>query len=206
MSQSHVPKFGNWDGDNIPYTAYFENARIEKVGGMRINPNDPEENPEAFNLGQFGDGNTSIPVRISPDKPVTTKKFHRVQQKGSSHKCIGSESGSDRNMTDNTFAQPHHQSGRSGRNNSSTESQISPSQKQSYVDDFSQRSVSVPKFGGWNDTDRRSGEGFTVIFNKVKEEKHMAAAKFPPAPVQTANSHSTSHKKATSTKRCCCLF
>lgn len=134
--QSHVPKFGNWDGDNIPYTAYFENARIEKVGGMRINPNDPEENPEAFNLGQFGDGNTSIPVRISPDKPVTTKKFHRVQQKGSSHKCIGSESGSDRNMTDNTFAQPHHQSGRSGRNNSSTESQISPSQKQSYVDDF----------------------------------------------------------------------
>ncbi|CAJ1962592.1 unnamed protein product [Sphenostylis stenocarpa] len=44
----HVPKFGNWDTDNVPYTAYFEHARREK-GGVMMNPNDPFKNPEAFN-------------------------------------------------------------------------------------------------------------------------------------------------------------
>lgn len=53
----------------------------------------------------------------------------------------------------------------------------------------SYRSASVPKFGQWDENDPRSGEGFTVIFNKVKEEKHIAAAKFPPVPLQSAASN-----------------
>lgn len=53
LLQSHVPKFGNWDGDNIPYTTFFENARRERAG-MKMNPNDPEENPEAFMISQGG--------------------------------------------------------------------------------------------------------------------------------------------------------
>ncbi|GAU29894.1 hypothetical protein TSUD_379840 [Trifolium subterraneum] len=47
-ARSHVPKFGNWEADNIPYSACFESARREKAGFM-MNPNDPMENPEAFN-------------------------------------------------------------------------------------------------------------------------------------------------------------
>ncbi|KAL3596084.1 hypothetical protein D5086_007721 [Populus alba] len=47
QQRSHVPKFGGWDKDNVPYTAYFDNARRGK-SGVRMNPNDPEENPEAF--------------------------------------------------------------------------------------------------------------------------------------------------------------
>ncbi|RWR79947.1 RPM1-interacting protein 4-like protein [Cinnamomum micranthum f. kanehirae] len=48
--RSHVPKFGNWDGeDNVPYTAYFDKARKGKSeGGKIINPNDPQANPDAF--------------------------------------------------------------------------------------------------------------------------------------------------------------
>lgn len=53
LSQSHVPKFGNWDSDNMPYTTFFENARREKAG-MKMNPNDLEENPEAFMIRQGG--------------------------------------------------------------------------------------------------------------------------------------------------------
>ncbi|WVY93220.1 hypothetical protein V8G54_032308 [Vigna mungo] len=45
----HVPKFGNWDSDNVPYTAYFEHARREKSRMVMMNPNDPMENPEALN-------------------------------------------------------------------------------------------------------------------------------------------------------------
>lgn len=37
-------------------------------------------------------------------------------------------------------------------------------------------------FGAWDEKDPRSGDGFTVIFQKVKEEKHIAATKFPPIP------------------------
>ncbi|KAL2495554.1 RPM1-interacting protein 4-like [Forsythia ovata] len=199
IERSHVPKFGNWEGDNVPYTAYFENARIEKVGGMRINPNDPQENPDAFNFG------LSVPACVcnSPDKPVAAEKYQQGQQKSSSHKSIASESGSDRSTSDNALVQPHHQRRRSDRNSSSTENHISPSpgsNKLNYVDNFSQRSVSVPKFGEWNNKDPRAGEGFTVIFNKVKEGKQIAAAKLPSVPVQTANSHPTNHKTTTRSK------
>ncbi|KAK9082620.1 hypothetical protein Scep_029091 [Stephania cephalantha] len=46
---SHIPKFGNWDGEeNVPYTAYFDKARKVKgvTGGRMINPNDPQDNPD----------------------------------------------------------------------------------------------------------------------------------------------------------------
>nr|Q8S3M3.1 RecName: Full=NOI-like protein [Elaeis oleifera]AAL87238.1 nitrate-induced NOI-like protein [Elaeis oleifera] len=46
---AHVPKFGNWDGENISYTTYFETVHRDKGDGSKIfNPNDPEENPQAF--------------------------------------------------------------------------------------------------------------------------------------------------------------
>lgn len=52
QQNSHVPKFGNWESDDdIPYTAFFDNARKDDkpVNNVKmINPNDPEENPEAF--------------------------------------------------------------------------------------------------------------------------------------------------------------
>ncbi|XP_006830528.2 RPM1-interacting protein 4 [Amborella trichopoda] len=49
-NRSHVPIFGTWEsGESVPYTAYFEKARKDKVvGGRMINPNDPQENPDAF--------------------------------------------------------------------------------------------------------------------------------------------------------------
>ncbi|KAJ8751795.1 hypothetical protein K2173_025983 [Erythroxylum novogranatense] len=49
----HVPKFGNWEKDNTPYTAFFESARKEK-SGAKTNPNDPEENPQAFGYERRG--------------------------------------------------------------------------------------------------------------------------------------------------------
>ncbi|KAJ0969188.1 hypothetical protein J5N97_022065 [Dioscorea zingiberensis] len=46
--KTHVPKFGNWESDDIvPYTQCFDNARIGKIGG-KFNPNDPYENPDIF--------------------------------------------------------------------------------------------------------------------------------------------------------------
>ncbi|KAL8482083.1 hypothetical protein ACS0TY_028288 [Phlomoides rotata] len=50
--RSNVPKFGTWEnaeGNDVPYTVYFDKARKNRGGGGKmINPNDPQENPEMF--------------------------------------------------------------------------------------------------------------------------------------------------------------
>ncbi|KAK6149727.1 hypothetical protein DH2020_017252 [Rehmannia glutinosa] len=212
QQRSHVPKFGNWDGDNVPYTAYFENARKEKTGGVRINPNDPEQNPEAFSIG----GPSSNVSQISPDNHVARKKFvHQRnaydQQKSASPKTLASQSSSDKSPSDNSVTsvlRPNHQRKKSDRSKYASDIRYPPSPGPNSfnpADDYSYRSVSVPKFGQWDETDPRSAEGFTVIFNKVKEEKQIAAAKFPPVPLQTTNNYQTNQKEETR-KKCCCLF
>ncbi|KAJ8551742.1 hypothetical protein K7X08_021757 [Anisodus acutangulus] len=88
---SHVPKFGNWDGENVPYTAYFENARKGNKGGKMINPNDPEENPEAFAYGGYDDAS----VNVSPTKTpsVETPQHNYVRRRNPSgsgqYSCFG---------------------------------------------------------------------------------------------------------------------
>ncbi|KAI3456487.1 hypothetical protein Pfo_013150 [Paulownia fortunei] len=209
MARSHVPKFGNWEGDNVPYTACFENARKEKVGGIRINPNDPEQNPEAFSIGEPR-GGSSTNNQVALQKYVHQRNTCD-QQKSASHKTVASGSSSDKSPSDNSvtsFLKPNHRRKKSDRNKYSSDSRNPPSpgpNKLNHADDFSFRSVSVPKFGQWDEKDPRSAEGFTVIFNKVKEEKQIAAARFPPVPLQTTNNYKTSQKKE-NRKKCCCLF
>lgn len=57
-------------------------------------------------------------------------------------------------------------------------------------------------FGAWDEKDPKSAEGFTVIFQKVKEEKHIAATNFPPIPQQPTYNHNASNKNAKRSKVC----
>ncbi|KAK4439370.1 RPM1-interacting protein 4 [Sesamum alatum] len=212
QQRSHVPKFGNWDGDNVPYTAYFDNARKEKSGGTMINPNDPEQNPDAFNIGGPIRGGSSnftpaVPAsaRINPHKQTAREKYGHQrhtydQQKSASSKTVASESSSDKSPSDSSVTpvlRPSHQRKKSDR---SKYSHVPPSPGLNQSDDFSMRAASVPRFGEWDENDPRSAEGFTVIFNRVKEEKQIAAAKFPPVPLQNFNNHQASQKKETKSK------
>ncbi|XP_019171613.1 PREDICTED: RPM1-interacting protein 4-like isoform X2 [Ipomoea nil] len=201
MAASHVPKFGNWDGDNVPYTACFDNARRDKaaaagVGGKMINPNDPEENPDAFGF-------------MSPEKQARDDDYHSRSAKksmspseesfsGHSAKCHRrkrSELKKKKNDSSNSIipaASP--KTPRNGRSNP--------------YDDLSYRSAaSVPKFGAWDEIDpKSSGEGYTMIFSKVKEEKQIAASKLPNVNQQHPTFHSTYTHKPSKSKMCCCLF
>ncbi|KZV51232.1 hypothetical protein F511_05889 [Dorcoceras hygrometricum] len=152
----HVPKFGNWDGNDVPYTACFENARKEKNDGVRINPNDPQENPEAFDM-------LTAAAKLSP---VSKKnRFHTYR-----------------------FLMPRNQRDRGDSMDDSSGQSC--------------RSVAVPKFGEW---DEKNPTGFTVIFDKVKEERHIAAAKFPSASMSVQQDrnkyHLSSHKQDTREKK-----
>lgn len=95
-----MPKFGNWDNDNVAYTQYFENARKQKTG-MKMNPNDPEENPEAFFMraGSGADYEGHHPYAIVVPQPPNShmghsKIRHRPHRSGtgSYNKSISSES------------------------------------------------------------------------------------------------------------------
>ena len=39
--------------------------------------------------------------------------------------------------------------------------------------------TAIPKFGTWDVTDPKSGDGYSAIFSKVKEEKHNASSHSP---------------------------
>ncbi|XP_059440652.1 RPM1-interacting protein 4-like [Corylus avellana] len=241
---SHVPKFGNWDdNDSIPYTIYFENARKDKGGVKMMNPNDPEENPEAFMCMREGLAvNVNSNNSISSSEKQQNKGGHSRppahprnniitssnQQKSGSHRRITSESGSERSGSDYSLMQPGHRRVRSdmkkkkntssdhGSNSFSTSGTRHSTSRERTAGSYSSNDhmtahhkvASVPKFGAWDESDPKSGEGFTVIFNKVKEEKQIAATQFASEPTQSSYySNAHGHGRSSSrSKICCCLF
>ncbi|KAL9671553.1 hypothetical protein QQ045_009122 [Rhodiola kirilowii] len=166
--KAHVPKFGNWEGDNVPYTVYFEKARKGKAGGRRLNPNDPEDNPEIFKALAGRLENQNKPVKddrsdseVSNNQHRREKPGHKKVSNGSSYSSFSSsvssgpppKAKSDQNPPSSNLPKPKHH-----------------------------RAASIPKFGAWDAADPTSGEGFTVIFNKVKQEKHVKTIHLPALP------------------------
>jgi RPM1-interacting protein 4 len=54
-------------------------------------------------------------------------------------------------------------------------------------------SAAVPKFGDWDESNPASSEGYTAIFNRVREEKQVEAGKVPAAASDTP--YSNGHKQ-----------
>ncbi|XP_026457591.1 RPM1-interacting protein 4-like isoform X1 [Papaver somniferum] len=59
-------------------------------------------------------------------------------------------------------------------------------------DETPDKGAAVPKFGDWDESDPASADGFTHIFNKVREEKQGGAAKLPS---MSNDSYSNGHKQ-----------
>ncbi|XP_058081068.1 RPM1-interacting protein 4-like [Magnolia sinica] len=334
---AHVPKFGDWDSENIPYTTYFENARKDKGTGTKmINPNDPEQNPEAFMYvvgASEHESKTRQKHRVESSKTLGTKMInpndpeqnpeafmfvvgasehesktrqkHRVEssktlgtkminpnhpeqnpdafmfqtrvsnhesetrqtkhvenlhapeshhaihappfqvtsdkgmhvmkqehekhssreeedvfhadhrasldpQRNRNHKNGKSRSGSDKSSSDYSLLKSHRHTERSSQSRTSGEGSNSytPSLN-TRVNEIPQRIASVPKFGSWDETDPRSGDGFTVIFNKVKEEKQNAKSRFSTVAETTLHpnsGHKNNGRSPSRSKKCCGLF
>ena len=56
------------------------------------------------------------------------------------------------------------------------------------------RGPAVPKFGDWDETDPSAAEGYTQVFNLVREEKNSETGKVPVKPTET--SYSSTQKEA----------
>ncbi|XP_075096981.1 RPM1-interacting protein 4 isoform X1 [Nicotiana tabacum] len=72
-------------------------------------------------------------------------------------------------------------------------------------DDMSDDSPAVPKFGDWDESDPASAEGYTQIFDKVREEKQTGAAKVPGTSTDTSYSNSQKRYGNDSGKGCLCF-
>ncbi|XVF75254.1 hypothetical protein PTKIN_Ptkin13bG0172900 [Pterospermum kingtungense] len=234
--RTHVPKFGDWDNDNLPYTTYFENARKEKAG-TRMNPNDPEENPEAFMYMKGGlesncvsqpvlevplavDSNNSISVDAQSRQKGPNRNGsyddHKKSGRSRSHnrnRSMALESASEKSNSDHPFmhrrANSSQKNARAARRSSFSSSISTQSTRGSgrYQLDGNNhhRTASIPKFGEWDETDPKSGEGYSAIFNKVKEEKQATSA--PPQPCNYSEYHgSKSPTPSFCSKIFCCFF
>nr|XP_043627203.1 RPM1-interacting protein 4-like [Erigeron canadensis] len=202
QQRSHIPKFGSWDADNVPYTAYFENARKDKGTGVMINPNDPEQNPEAFMTYASGNEDESNDNIAYAEKNMKsgTRNSVDLRSKDFSNKQQNYKAGPDK--TSNS---------RERISNFSPPSPAPVPNRPKYgynaADDITaHRSASVPMFGAWDEKDPKSADGFTVIFQKVKEEKHIAATKFPPIPKQATYNPNIPKSDNKRVKKWCCLF
>ncbi|KAH7672245.1 RPM1-interacting protein 4 [Dioscorea alata] len=71
-----------------------------------------------------------------------------------------------------------------------------------------QRGASVPKFGAWDENDLKSGEGFTIIFSKVKEERQITAARLSATPTEPKFIPATQqeHRNSTFLSKVCVTF
>ncbi|XP_019707831.2 NOI-like protein [Elaeis guineensis] len=220
---AHIPKFGNWDSENIPYTAHFETALKDKDAGSKIfNPNDPEENPQAYNPRTYAqDHQRSDKHRNDTPTDYRAVKQHRKKhhsmedgefqgsmkaplhhrptfqgvnmgrQRSRNLRSSVSVSSSDKISSNNSPAQPrqHRISTKDlaeGSHGFSSSLHYAVAKTGNSREGMAQqhRATLVPRFGFWDEKDPKSAEGFTVIFNRVKEEKHMASTRLPTLPAK----------------------
>ncbi|XP_038895249.1 RPM1-interacting protein 4-like isoform X2 [Benincasa hispida] len=215
-SSSHVPKFGNWDSDDVPYTICFENARELRAAGVDFDPNDPDTYPPAAVINQ-----NSTPADHRGD-------YHQRREMGNS----GSEKlSSERSGSDYALLKEAKQSGRKKKHSNGAEgmSRFTPTTTVSghggkgnrnprvRRNDEGEMMASVPKFGSWDVRDPKSGDGYTAIFNKVKIEKQIGGSNNPQAvpplmnqtkklPIAQTTTTATTHgSNSFVSKICCCL-
>ncbi|XP_074573279.1 RPM1-interacting protein 4-like [Curcuma longa] len=177
MSQNtHVPKFGNWDG-SIPYTQYFEDARKGRSGGKIINPNDPVDNPEAFSANM-----SPAQSPASYSEATKLKDAVNIRREGNHHRTPSRGSGSSNYRVNRSPVRPSYKTnnhelsfseGWSSSSNLFASKSPGRLRMTSIEDDTKiKKGSALPKFGDWDERDPSSADGFTDIFNNVRKERH----------------------------------
>jgi hypothetical protein len=64
-----------------------------------------------------------------------------------------------------------------------------------------EKGAAVPKFGAWDENNPASAEGFTHIFDKVREERQTGAGRIP-GPNETPHNHIRRQNPDDSAKVC----
>lgn len=219
-----------------------------------INPNDPEENPDAFytdvppapavaaaskprheqhSSGEDGEvrrvTESPAPYEVGARRPIndSAKDYgDRGMNSGDPTKRGNRVSGTPDHSIERSPLHPHYQARgvnkgvvnspsweRKGSSVASHGSHgFAPStpgrskvRSVARGDETPERSAAVPKFGDWDENNPASADGYTHIFNKVREEKQTAAAKVPVMPTESSyhNGHKRDNSQDFEQKWCC---
>ncbi|KAK7256091.1 hypothetical protein RIF29_29525 [Crotalaria pallida] len=71
-------------------------------------------------------------------------------------------------------------------------------------DETPDRGAAVPKFGGWDESNPETGDGYTHIFEKVREERQVAAGNAPGTP--NGRSYAVKNQPANDKAQGCCFW
>ncbi|XP_076943338.1 RPM1-interacting protein 4-like [Bidens hawaiensis] len=181
---TQVPKFGDWDnqGDDVPYTVYFEKAK--KTRKSKMNPQTSDKPLQAAQI-KYGESEPKA-LQTSPRSKLETRVS---REEADSRKSSDSSSQQPRGVSrpsggsfDNS---PRHHPRGGNRGSVSSESSYgagssTPSRTKlgqvTRGDENGDDRPAIPKFGDWDDSDPTSGEGYTELFNKAR---HGGGGKSP---------------------------
>lgn len=188
----------------MPYTVVFDNARAGK-GGKIINPNDPMENEAFFGKGSdVGNVNSGASVESIPRPAGRHQRRASRDDSEFGLSNQGYNAGHGRNSSrgdEDSFSLTENGS---NYDRASVGSGLSPMHPQAYGGRLGRKPGSaspavdrksdggapgtptrnrperyaspLPKFGDWDVNNPSAGEGFTVIFDKARDEKKTGGA------------------------------
>ncbi|XP_042467450.1 uncharacterized protein LOC122050624 [Zingiber officinale] len=155
-----VPKFGDWDG-SIPYTQYFEVAQKGKRGSKTNNQNDPCDNHQAFSTNATGFCTFTSVIPIGGQ----VEELMDLTTQSTIHPFIPVKW---------TMVDIHLQ-------------MFTSDNLCIYLTCVTcgivyykiNKGSAFPKFGEWDESNPSSADGFTGIFNKVREGNQLSSATVP---------------------------
>lgn len=188
---SHQRRLSGEDRDiRKPYNSPLRHDTIGKKG----NADSPHH--------RLGGGSTDSPKRVSgqnsrPDRSVEQSPLHPHHQTRTGNKGSGvsSPSWERKGSSEGTHGLAPFTPGRSRLRSSVTGGNETPD-----------HGPVVPKFGDWDESDPSAGEGYTHIFNKVREEKQSETGKVPVVPTETSYSSNRQNQNANGSSKGCCCF
>ncbi|KAG8063977.1 hypothetical protein GUJ93_ZPchr0004g38299 [Zizania palustris] len=181
MAQPDIPAFGNWDTTgNAPYTQKFENARKNRKTGISSHPNDPRRSP--LHPARAPDAQGQSPMNASHGRRHETdpQRRHSLPQRElggtasaprSPYRMAPSSASSA--QPDNLSKPKHRSAGMQTPERG--HGQHTPGRSRMRQGgrgyDEPEDDVAVPKFGEWDEGNAASGENYTGIFNRVRDDK-----------------------------------
>lgn len=196
MAHPNLPQFGDWNtAGNVPYTQCFDNIRKGKKERKILNPNDPQENPEAFQddnirwnqdpprdppRPQFHDDNK----RANPTPPRTPQHDHptRGQFAPPVRPQFAPEPRQRQNPNDNpqrvdlksegnaSPLRPKFQLPPGKDANSAVPPRTPGRSTMGPAGAGGGRKAAIPEFGGWANNPSEP-VGYTMIFTKARDDR-----------------------------------
>ncbi|TKY66157.1 RPM1-interacting protein 4 [Spatholobus suberectus] len=225
--RTHVPKFGNQENEeNVSDIAYSDKVQKGQPGSKMTNPNDPKENSDLVSSADLalakprvhsedpsgkGSGRSTHELPKSREdgdpKHFTDSPARHDNRRRPTRQSTGSEHNIDRSPLHRQAKTPGRDSPSWEGKNSYDNSHGTPGKSRLRPfhrgDETPDKGAAVPKFGEWDENNPASADGYTHIFNKVREEKQVGAGHVPGTP--NARQFAARNQHADDKAQSCCF-